>query len=60
MNELSQMTSEEIIESRLKVSRWEAYEEIKHKHGACWFEFQDEFGFHQEYKAADVLIWLGY
>lgn len=60
MKDLANMTSEEIIKSRLKVTRWQAYEEIVHQHFADWFAFQDEYGFHKEYKASDVLTWLGY
>ena len=53
------MTSEEIIESDLKVTAKEAKQELE-RHLQTLENFQADVGIQTEYLAKDVLLWLGY
>lgn len=53
------MSLNEIVEENPTISRIEAIKELK-KHSADLGEFFAEIGDKAEYKALDVLCWLGY
>lgn len=53
------MTALEVMMFHPEVSKAEAQEEIK-KHGVDWNDFVSEYGDHDQYDGADVLVWLGY
>lgn len=53
------MNATEVMMFHPEISKAEAQSEIK-KHDADWSEFVSEYGEHDEYDGADVLIWLGY
>lgn len=53
------MTALEVMMFHPEVSKTEAQAEIK-KHGVDWNDFVSEYGDHDQYDGADVLVWLGY
>jgi hypothetical protein len=53
------MNATEVMMFHPEISKAEAQSEIK-KHDADWGEFVSEYGDHDQYDGADVLIWLGY
>lgn len=53
------MTYEDAMDAETIVSHEEAYNEVKY-HDADWGLFIEVFGQEEEYKACDVLSWLGY
>ena len=53
------MTALEVMMFHPEISKAEAQKEIK-SHEADWNEFVSEYGEHDQYDGADVLIWLGY
>ena len=53
------MSLDEIVEENPTISQIEAIRELK-KHSADLGEFFKECGNKTEYKALDVLYWLGY
>lgn len=53
------MDYETAMDEETMVSYAEARQEIA-KHQQCMFEFVQEYGEREEYRACDVLTWLGW